>query len=70
MSRVPHAIETNRTKERMRRCLSCGTDFLSHGPQNRICPPCGPRVAALAGGLAPVGGSPTGRRINPHHGQS
>jgi hypothetical protein len=23
-----------------RRCLSCSTDFLSHGPGNRVCPRC------------------------------
>ena len=25
---------------RPRRCLSCSTDFLSHGPGNRVCPRC------------------------------
>ncbi|SBW11982.1 hypothetical protein KL86APRO_20384 [uncultured Alphaproteobacteria bacterium] len=33
-------------QERMRKCLRCGSEFLSEGPGNRICPDCKPAVNA------------------------
>lgn len=38
--------------KRLRRCLKCGTDFMSAGPQNRICSSCAKRNEQVAGGFA------------------
>jgi hypothetical protein len=36
----PHLQALNRGTRRSRHCLRCGTEFMSEGPGNRICPRC------------------------------
>lgn len=35
-----HFFREENKKVALRRCLTCGKDFWSAGPQNRMCPPC------------------------------
>jgi len=43
---------TNSIKRSPRKCLSCGTQFPSAGPQNRICPQCSTATHRDAGRFA------------------
>ncbi|NQT20078.1 MAG: hypothetical protein HQ592_10270 [Planctomycetes bacterium] len=43
-----NSIKFRHTKMGVRRCLSCGKDFLSEGPWNRICPHCSERNASVS----------------------
>lgn len=77
MTRRTRAGENVKPREapgdgKLRRCLGpgCGVMFASHGPGNRLCETCGPRVVARAAGamLPPV--SATSRRNIGRRGES
>lgn len=47
-AREQDASDPPRIKKAPRKCLCCGTMFLSHGPGNRMCARCRERAADLS----------------------